>query len=94
VSIEAVEENDTLTFKVIDNGQGVAADKRTEIFKPFSRLHNRHKSGSGLGLAICQRVVEGYSGKIWHEERSDEGSVFCFTIPDAQPQLTGQPLMR
>lgn len=94
VSITTEERGEQVVFKVIDNGQGVAADKQTEIFKPFSRLHNRHKSGSGLGLAICQRVVESYGGQIWYEARTEEGSVFCFTLPKAQPQLVDQPIMR
>lgn len=74
-------------FIVADNGLGIAAKERENIFKPFHRLHDRTQSGSGLGLSICKRIIASYDGKIWHEAMPDGGSKFCFTLPKAKPQL-------
>lgn len=73
-------------FKVTDNGIGIPEQERENIFKPFHRLHNRSQSGSGLGLSICRDIVHAYNGRIWHEPAPNGGSVFCFTIPKAEPK--------
>lgn len=68
---------------VADNGVGVAAAQRDEIFEMFRRLHGREQyDGAGVGLAICQRIVDGHGGRIWVDPNPGGGSVFRFTIPD------------
>jgi len=86
INIQLEQRSDEVVFKVKDNGLGIAAEQRENIFKPFHRLHNRSKSGSGLGLSICQKVVEIYGGKIWYEPVAEGGSLFCFTLPQAAPK--------
>ncbi len=73
-------------FMVADNGIGIPEQERENIFKPFHRLHNRSQSGSGLGLSICRDIVQAYNGRIWHEPAPNGGSIFCFTIPKAEPK--------
>src|SRR5262249_35305155 len=41
-------------LEVRDNGPGVPADRRTEIFKPY---FTTQKTGTGLGLAVVQQIV-------------------------------------
>jgi signal transduction histidine kinase len=86
ISIQLEQRLEEVVFKIKDNGLGIAAEQRENIFKPFHRLHNRSKSGSGLGLSICQKVVEIYGGKIWYEPVAEGGSLFCFTLPQAEPK--------
>ncbi len=64
-----------------DNGQGIPAEYRKQIFEMFQRLHGNETPGSGIGLAICQRIVEGFGGTIWVEPAPGGGSVFYFTVP-------------
>ncbi|MEQ6916438.1 ATP-binding protein [Halomonas aquatica] len=48
---------------VEDDGPGIPASARTEVFKPFARLDDsrtRRSGGYGLGLSIVQKVM------IWH----------------------------
>jgi signal transduction histidine kinase len=86
IQIKLEKRKDEIVFQVKDNGMGIPEKERSTIFKPFHRLHNRMQSGSGLGLAICQKVVQSYGGEIWHEQVPEGGSVFCFTMPKAQPK--------
>lgn len=86
IQIKAEKINNEVVFKIKDNGMGIPMNEQQTIFKPFHRLHNRSQSGSGLGLSICQKVVQSYGGKIWYEAAEGGGSVFCFTIPKAQPK--------
>ena len=56
-----------LIITVEDDGPGIPADKREDVFKPFVRLddaRNLDETGTGLGLAIAQDIVHGHGGKI------------------------------
>lgn len=73
------------TFSVEDNGIGVGAAYRDQIFGLFKRLHGSGEyAGTGLGLAICRRLVERYDGRIWMDSVLGEGSTFYFTLPRAE----------
>jgi two-component system osmolarity sensor histidine kinase EnvZ len=50
-----------------DDGPGVPADKREEVFRPFFRLEesrNPETGGIGLGLTIARDVVRGHGGDV------------------------------
>ncbi len=70
---------------VIDRGQGVPADKHSEVFGLFGRLDskdNRDTAGLGLGLAISARIAEAHGGSISYADNPEgEGSVFKLTLP-------------
>ncbi len=48
---------------VIDQGEGIAVDKRDDIFSPFVRL-KQEKKGSGLGLSLVAQIVQMHNGSI------------------------------
>jgi PAS domain S-box-containing protein len=67
---------------VVDNGIGIDATQRPQIFQAFHRLHSAAEyPGTGLGLAIAQRVVERHGGTIGVDSTAGEGSRFWFTLP-------------
>ena len=77
-------ESGELVFCVQDNGIGIAAEYQSYVFDMFRRVHaGEQYEGSGIGLAFCMRVVNRYGGTMWVDSAPDQGSTFCFTLPDA-----------
>jgi light-regulated signal transduction histidine kinase (bacteriophytochrome) len=81
IHVGFVPKDDFWRFAVTDNGIGIDPAYHNQIFVPFKRLHGQEVQGSGIGLSICQRIVEGYGGRIWVESTPGSGSTFYFTLP-------------
>ncbi len=72
-----------LLFMVRDTGIGIAEDKRSLLFEPFTQADtsmSRRFGGTGLGLTICSRLVNLMGGNIWLAEQSQSGATFNFTV--------------
>lgn len=82
VHVDCAEEESSFTFRVEDNGIGIAPTLTSKIFDPFFRAHQRDRfGGNGLGLSVCKSIVERHHGKIWVESNGTDGSTFCFQVP-------------
>jgi len=56
-----------MTITVDDDGPGIPANLREDVFKPFLRLddaRNQDEAGSGLGLAIARDIARSHGGDI------------------------------
>lgn len=68
--------SDFVEFEIEDDGRGISADKRDQLFNRGVRL-DTSKPGTGLGLAIVRDVVEIYGGSISLEESEDLGGLLA-----------------
>lgn len=60
-------EDQLVRIDVEDDGPGIPADARVDIFKPFTRLDDsraRSLGGYGLGLSIVQKIMAGHGGSV------------------------------
>jgi two-component system osmolarity sensor histidine kinase EnvZ len=67
IAISANHETRWLVIHVDDDGPGIPAEYREEVFKPFVRLdeaRNQDEGGSGLGLAIARDIARSHGGDI------------------------------
>jgi signal transduction histidine kinase len=67
VTVTLAETDGLARLTVSDDGAGIAADKRGEVFERFTRLdeaRTRDVGGTGLGLAITRDIVERHGGTI------------------------------
>ena len=67
ISIRALGSRGWLTITVEDDGPGIPADKREEVFRPFHSLNkarNQNVKSTGLGLAITRDIIRGHGGDI------------------------------
>ena len=65
-------------FFVRDNGPGVPAKRRKNLFEP---LRTTKSDGLGLGLPICLTIVEAHGGQIWLENGQAGATEFRFWLP-------------
>jgi signal transduction histidine kinase len=61
-----------------DEGPGIPADVREQIFTPFFTTKTR---GAGLGLATCRRLVEAHHGNISVECPVQGGTTVIVWLP-------------
>jgi len=66
--------------RVRDNGPGLSAAQRQQLFQPFNRLGAERSSvqGTGLGLVITRQLVESMGGTLSVD--SEPGQGCCFTV--------------
>jgi signal transduction histidine kinase len=64
------------SIEVRDNGPGVPAENRAEIFKPYFTTQQK---GTGLGLAIVQQIVQAHGWEIACLANTPQGAIFRIT---------------
>ena len=67
IALSAVLDGRWLLFHIDDDGPGIPASHREDVFKPFVRLdeaRNVDEGGSGLGLSIARDIVRAHGGDV------------------------------
>jgi len=87
------------SISVKDNGVGIPASKKSEIFKEFFQAHentsiyDRPHQGTGLGLSIVKGLVDRMGGKLKFESTEGEGTEFFVAFPLVLPGDMTIPLV-
>ncbi|MCB1505833.1 MAG: HAMP domain-containing protein [Hyphomicrobiaceae bacterium] len=84
VVIRAATEGEWLRIEVDDDGPGIPASERDNVFKPFYRIdhaRNQDKSNTGLGLAIARDIAKSHGGDIVLGESSMGGLRAIISVP-------------
>lgn len=71
-------------MEVTDQGPGIPAELRRQIFEPFFRVddaRSRQQGGAGLGLALVRAIAEAHGGAVCVEEAPSGGSRFLLELP-------------
>jgi two-component system C4-dicarboxylate transport sensor histidine kinase DctB len=71
-----------ITLTVTDNGPGIPADIRDELFTPFN---TSKEEGLGLGLAISKEIISDYGGTI-DVDSGPSGTTFTVHLQKADAQ--------
>jgi two-component system sensor histidine kinase TctE len=59
---------------VSDDGPGIPAEKREQVFERFFRIDGTEGDGSGLGLAIVREVAENTGGRVALSDNAANGA--------------------
>ncbi|MDQ0246148.1 signal transduction histidine kinase [Bacillus fengqiuensis] len=84
IVIEAVMKDNKNTVSITDNGIGIPAEERADIFKPFHKVDKARNSsvkGNGLGLSIVKQIIDMHQGDIQVSGKLGTGATFEVTLP-------------
>lgn len=83
---------DRVRFCVSDTGPGIAKDKQSELFQPFSRLgaEATDVEGTGIGLTISRKLTELMGGQLNFESVPGKGSSFWVDLPGGAGHIAQQ----
>jgi two-component system sensor histidine kinase KdpD len=90
IRVAACRDGGMLELRVTDQGPGIPADERVQIFETFYRSPHTgvRVSGTGLGLAIAKGLVEAHDGSIRVEEAAGGGACFIVRLPAPPPPVS------
>ena len=84
VTLSLAETDSVVTLSVADDGPGIPAERRADVFERFRRVDEARavgRGGTGLGLAIARDLVEQHGGTITVDPDYDAGARFVVTLP-------------
>ncbi len=83
VVIRAATEGQWLRVEVDDNGPGIPASERENVFRPFYRIDKARTTdgNSGLGLAIARDIAKSHGGHVALGDSSMGGLKAIISVP-------------
>ncbi|MFD0960262.1 ATP-binding protein [Paenibacillus chungangensis] len=83
IRVEAYERAGMVVIAVHDTGIGIVGSKLHSIFDSYEQ-GDASNGGTGLGLTVTKQLVELQGGTIRVSSQVNKGSVFTFTLPQAE----------
>jgi two-component system osmolarity sensor histidine kinase EnvZ len=84
ISIRLGQRGELVECIIDDDGPGIPADQREEVFKPFVRLdasRNPQTGGVGLGMTIARDAIRSHGGDVVLEDAPGGGLRVKVTLP-------------
>jgi signal transduction histidine kinase len=82
VTVEFADRGGLAVVTYADNGPGVPAAIRGQLFEPF--VSQGGSASTGLGMAIVHQIVEKHDGTIAYEDAPGGGARFVIDLPKPQ----------
>lgn len=80
ITISSGVENDSVVFKIKDDGRGMSENTLSKIYQPFFTTKPKGE-GTGLGLAVVHGIVQNHQGTINLSSKLNVGTEFVITFP-------------
>lgn len=83
ILVKAARQGSDIIVEIQDDGPGIPEEKRAELFKPNYAVSSNTdlRNGLGIGLALCNKLIGLHKGRIWLDSSTNQGSIFCISIP-------------
>ena len=81
VTVRLSSEPGIAQVSVIDQGAGIPAEDREQIFLKYYRVAGQPPNGSGLGLHIAREIARQHGGDLTLAASGPGGSTFCLSLP-------------
>lgn len=80
ISVSYSKESEQVVISVMDDGEGIPAEKLKHIFDPFYTT-KREKGGTGLGLSISYHIIQNHGGNMEIDSKPGKGTTCKITLP-------------
>ncbi len=82
IHLKVSQKDQSILFKVIDEGRGIPKKDQKHIFNRYFRAENAiNDQGTGIGLNIVKGHLENLNGAISFESEENKGSIFIVEFP-------------
>ncbi|MFH1136874.1 MAG: response regulator [Pseudomonadota bacterium] len=78
------QDRDNIIFDIRDNGVGMTAETKKNLFSLF--FSSKGSRGTGLGLFVSYKIIRQHGGNIEVESEPGQGSRFKITLPKVLPE--------
>ena len=82
IKVDTAERSGEVLVTVIDNGDGIAPERRGQVFRPF---YTSRDGAMGLGLTLAGELAKRYEGAIKVNSLAGRGTVARITLPTGTP---------
>jgi signal transduction histidine kinase len=79
-------ENEHVVVEVVDHGEGIAEDAKTQLFDAF---YTTRSQGTGIGLAVVKRIVDEHGWQIVILDSSPRGATFRIDLGELSAEPIG-----
>lgn len=79
LSVKMSEDETSIEFEVVDQGNGIDPEVEDNMFEPF--VSTKNTVGVGMGLTIARHAIRTLGGEITISENPDGGVIARFTHP-------------
>ena len=80
IAIDGEQVGNLVRYRISDNGPGIEAQYREQVFQVFERLSSG-RGGTGIGLAIVRRIAESCGGRAYIETAQGGGCCVVVELP-------------
>lgn len=84
ITLDISGDDEWVQLKVIDQGEGIAAEHLSKLSEPFyraDRSRQRNTGGFGLGLYLCRLIAEAHGGSLAISSKIGEGTQVTVKLP-------------
>ncbi len=81
IKVEVEDQGKQILIKIVDNGPGIIANLKKDIFEPLKKFHADNVEGYGMGLAIVKKIIDQVGGKVDFASMIGQGTTFKLLWP-------------
>ncbi|MCW8853232.1 MAG: sensor histidine kinase, partial [Gammaproteobacteria bacterium] len=78
LNLEIRQQDQYLVIAIKDNGPGLTAEQKQNIFEPF---YTEKPNGTGLGLAVARTIAHAHKGDLFVKSIAGQGCTFSLCLP-------------
>jgi DNA-binding response OmpR family regulator/anti-sigma regulatory factor (Ser/Thr protein kinase) len=96
ITIKLVNQPNSITVQVIDNGQGISEQAKAKVFERFyqEKVSEQNTTpGTGIGLSLVKELIELHHGEVDLVTSSGEGCCFSLRLQKGTQHFNQQQLV-